>query len=290
MAMLLCAQVLPLGSLVIRMAAPSMATPWADIVTGEKAQRLTDASAAKTVLTVCSGGTLCTPLAVADGASSVGFMSHASYVLDDDGYPAFPLADSQATVNLRDAVSKDGTSPVSFFVHGTASTTLLGHVESFDVTSLSEYTRKLALERSGLNDEALVSAVWHRVVPGRVYFTDPISGSESWVAASDYTAATANPLAGANAELIRRLAARQPDLLRVGAAFADVSVDEVESCEVLGVDQLGFDLRTVTLDGAQDGEVRRVGFKMPPQNLEEALSLFMKLFQEVYERQQGWLE
>merc|ERR1712127_1086355 len=61
--------------------------------------------------------------------------------------------------------------------------------------------------------------------------------------------------AGANAELIRRLAARQPDLLRVGAAFADVSVDEVESCEVLGVDQLGFDLRTVTLDGAQDGEV-----------------------------------
>ena len=115
-------------------------------------------------------------------------------------------------------------------------------------------------------------------------------------------------------------------------------MDEVESCEVLGVDQLGFDLRTVTLDGAQDGEVaphlrpayatvapprpspahlltcspahllpapcytdtyvhahapaqvRRVGFKMPPQNLEEALSLFMKLFQETYERQQGWLE
>ena len=110
-------------------------------------------------------------------------------------------------------------------------------------------------------------------------------------------------------------------------------MNEVESCEVLGVDQLGFDLRTVTLDGTQDGEVaphlrptyatmapprpspahphtcspvpcsllhgpyvhahaqvRRVGFKMPPQNLEEALSLFMKLFQEVYERQQGWLE
>lgn len=110
------------------------------------------------------------------------------------------------------------------------------------------------------------------------------------MAASDYTSATANPLAGANGELIRRLAARQPDLLRVGAAFAEVSVDEVEACTVLGVDQLGFDLRTVTLDGAQEGEVRRVGFKMPPQNLEEALSLFMKLFQEVYERQQGWLE
>jgi len=286
MAMLLCAQLLPMGAMAIRMAVPSMVTPWADIVTGEKAQRLTDASAAKTVLTVCSGGTLCTPLA--EGGS--GFMSHASYVLDDDGFPAFPLADSQATVNLRDAVSKDGTSPVSFFVHGTASTTLLGRVETFDVTLLSEYTRKLALERSGLSDEALMSAAWRRVVPKRVYYTDPIRGSESWVAASDYTAATANPLAGANAELIQRMTSKQADLFRVGAAFADVSVDEIVSCEVLGVDQLGFDLRTVTLDGAQEGEVRRIGFKMPPQNLEEALSLFMKLFQETYERQQGWLE
>ena len=159
--MLLSAQLLPMGAMVIRMAAPSMVTPWADIVTGEKAQRLTDASAAKTVLTVCGGGTLCTPLA--EGA--VGFMSHASYVLDDDGFPAFPLVDSQATVNLRNAASKDGTSPVSFFVHGTASTTLLGHVESFDVTSLTEFTRKLAFERSGLSDEALASATWHHVVP-----------------------------------------------------------------------------------------------------------------------------
>jgi hypothetical protein len=36
-------------------------------------------------------------------------------------------------------------------------------------------------------------------------------------------------------------------------------------------------------------QVRRIGFKQPPQNMEDALSLFMKLFQEVYERQQGWL-
>jgi hypothetical protein len=224
--MLGCVQLLPMGAMAIRMAAPSMVTPWADIVTGEKAQRLTDASAAKTVLTVCGGGTLCTPMA----EGGVGFMSHASYVLDDDGCPAFPLPDSQASVNLRNAVSKDGTSPASFFVHGPASTTLLGHVESFDVTSLSEYTRKQALDRSGLSDEALMSAAWHRVVPERVYFADPVRGSESWVAASDYTEATANPLAGANSELIRRLAARPADLLRVGAAFADVSVavEEIE--------------------------------------------------------------
>ena len=33
----------------------------------------------------------------------------------------------------------------------------------------------------------------------------------------------------------------------------------------------------------------RVGFNMPPQNEEEALSLFMKLFQEAYERANGFM-
>ena len=41
--------------------ANGMVTPWADIVPGTDAQRLSDASAAKTVLTLCKGGTLCTP-------------------------------------------------------------------------------------------------------------------------------------------------------------------------------------------------------------------------------------
>ena len=218
-AMLGCVQLLPMGAMAIRMAAdPSMVTPWADIVTGEKALRLTDASAAKTVLTVCGGGTLCTPMA----EGGVGFMSHASYVLDDDGCPAFPLPDSQASVNLRNAVSKDGTRRRVLRARDGEHDAARPRGELR--TSLSEFTRKQALERSGLTDEALMSAAWHRVVPERVYFADPVRGSESWVAASDFSEATANPLAGANAELIRRLAARPADLLRVGAMFADVSV------------------------------------------------------------------
>ena len=42
--------------------------------------------------------------------------------------------------------------------------------------------------------------------------------------------------------------------------------------QVIGVDQLGFDLRVETVgNAAAGGDVRRVGFKLPPQNLEEAL-------------------
>ena len=60
---------------------------------------------------------------------------------------------------------------------------------------------------------------------------------------------------------------------------------------MLGVDQLGFVLRVETVgNAAAGGDVRRIGFKLPPQNLEEALSLFVKLFQESWERSEGYLE
>ena len=213
--------------------ANGMVTPWADIVPGTDAQRLSDASAAKTVLTLCKGGTLCTRLAVAEAADAEplrrGFLSHVSYVMDDEGFPCFPLADSLAAVNVRDTKKADGLAPASFFVHGTASTTLLGDVESFDVSTLSEYQLKLAAERSGMSEEVLTRTPWHRVVPQRVYYADPIRSSESWVAAGDYATSTANPLAAANAELIRRLSTKQLDLDRVAAALMGVPVDEVMS-------------------------------------------------------------
>lgn len=235
--------------------ANGMVTPWADIVPGADAKRLSDASAAKTVLTLCKGGTLCTRLAVAEAADAEplrrGFLSHVSYVMDDEGFPCFPLADSLAAVNVRDTKKADGLAPASFFVHGTASTTLLGDVESFDVSTLSEYQLKLAAERSGMSEEVLTRTPWHRVVPQRVYYADPIRSSESWVAAGDYATSTANPLAAANAELIRRLSTKQLDLDRVAAALMGVPVDEVQSCSVLGVDQLGFDLLAETSKGSE---------------------------------------
>ena len=74
---------------------------------------------------------------------------------------------------------------------------------------------------------------------------------------------------------------------RLAAQIVGVPTAEVVTSEVLGVDQLGFDVR---VDLAGGSELRRVGFNQPPQNLEEALSLFMKLFQEAWEREAGLLE
>jgi len=266
---------------------PASATPWADIA--PDAQRLTDASSAKTVLSVCSGGSLCTRLAV-DSVAGVGFPSHVGYVTDDEGCPLILLGDSQAATNVREAAATalDGKAPASFVAHNEASVALLGHLESYDPSDLSEFQLSQAAERAGIPADELQGAAWHRLVPERVHYADPRLGLEAWVAAQDCASAAPNPLAGVRADLLSKLATRQPDLDRLAAALAGVPPAEVARSEVITVDQLGFDLRVETTQGA--AELRRVGFKLPPQNLEEALSLFVKLFQEAYERQHGWLE
>ena len=108
-----------------------------------------------------------------------------------------------------------------------------------------------------------------------------------WSSASEYASATSNTLAEATASLQEKLKKRQPELDRLAAQIVGVQTAEVVTSEVLGVDQLGFDVR---VDLAGGSELRRVGFNQPPQNLEEALSLFMKLFQEAWERENGLLE
>ena len=41
--------------------------------------------------------------------------------------------------------------------------------------------------------------------------------------------------------------------------------------------------------GESEATTERVGLKVPPQNAEEAISAFTKLFQEAYARQNGWI-
>ena len=43
------------------------------------------------------------------------------------------------------------------------------------------------------------------------------------------------------------------------------------------------------MPSGERGSVMRVGFRVPPANEEEGVSLFMKLFQEAYEREKGWM-
>jgi len=57
--------------------------------------------------------------------------------------------------------------------------------------------------------------------------------------------------------------------------------------QILSVDPLGFDLAIGSGYGTGSSTLR-VGLKVGPQTREEAISIFSKLFQESYARQQGW--
>jgi len=70
--------------------------------------------------------------------------------------------------------------------------------------------------------------------------------------------------------------------------YAGVPEDAVVEAELLSVDQLGFDLR-MQLGPSAPTSSTRIGFRMPPGNEEEGISVFMKLFQEAYERQHGFM-
>lgn len=203
------------------MVMPTMKTPWADVA--PDATRLSDASSAKTVLTLCTGGTLGTAMQEAGGA---GFLSHVTYVSDEDGCPLFPLADSQAASNLRDADA------ATFLAHDTASVALLGNVQSYDVSELTPYQLSVASQSTGLSEEALAASEWHRLVPQRIHYTDPRLGVESWVAATEYAEATPNPLAATNGELLSKLKGKQAELNLFASLLEGVPADEVLSSEV----------------------------------------------------------
>ena len=74
------------------------------------------------------------------------------------------------------------------------------------------------------------------------------------------------------------------ELTRFAAVHGDRS--DVRACTVLSIDELGFDLGVI---GESEATTERVGLKVPPQNAEEAISAFTKLFQEAYARQNGWI-
>ena len=80
-----------------------------------------------------------------------------------------------------------------------------------------------------------------------------------------------------------------PGMCAVCSRWFAAQSDTIAEAELLGVDQLGFDLRA-KLNAAAPSTVMRIGFRMPPANEEEGISVFMKLFQEAYEREHGFMQ
>jgi hypothetical protein len=256
-------------------------------------RRLSDAQIARTVASVAPEAVLCTQLMIeGEGASASTFTSPAPFVVDETGCPLVPLYSAEAARNLQ------ACEHISFYARaprgGAAGASVVTLIGSIDANAPSEEVLgddqlKAVSQTTGETAEALAARQWVRVVPERVHVFDAVRNVEAWVAASDYADAQPNPLARAATTLLSKINDQHaPALRRFAAIYAGVPLGDLVSAELLSVDQSGFDMRIQMGEEAPPSLVR-AGFAQGPTNEEEATSLFMKLFQEAYERQNGFM-
>jgi len=276
-----------------RLAAPVVAVEsttaaWTDLT--DDAQRLTDAQMARTVGAVCVEGVLASRLRTPGEESSGSFPSYAPFFVDDSGCPIMPLDSAEVAGNL------EADSMATFYARaprGGASAqsvlTLVGKVEEYSVDEVTNDMLARVCETAGVSAEEIAKRSWRRLVPERVHLKDAVRGVEAWVPVAEYTTAEANPLAPAVTSLLSKInGLHKPALRRFAAVFTGVPIDDMSEAELLSVDQLGFDMRA-QLGPSAPVSTTRIGFRLPPGNEEEGISVFMKLFQEAYERQNGFM-
>jgi hypothetical protein len=250
-------------------------------------RRLTDAQIARTVALVAgSSGMLCTQVAPDIGAGEgANFPCPAPFIVDADGCPLMPIASKEALANLQH--SKTGT----FFARapkgGAAAesvVTLIGEVDAVAEADVGDAELRDISNLCGLPAETVAAYKWVRLSPSRVHVFDAVRNVEAWVPPAEYAEAEPNPLASASTNLLSKMNTQHaPALRRFAAVYSGVPPEDLAAAELLAVDQMGFDLR-VQLGPSAPVSLVRAGFKMPPANEEEGISVFMKLFQEAYER------
>jgi hypothetical protein len=227
-------------------------------------------------MAVCSEGVLCTRISAEPSGT---FTSAASFLMDAEGCPIMPVTSAEVKGNLaQDAAA-------TFYARGPAGgaaagsvVTLVGTMEAYATDQLSDADLARMQTVTGASVEDLAARSWRRLKVERLHLQDAVRNAEAWVPLSEYTTAEPNPLAPtANSLLAKINGKNQPALQRFAAAYTGAPIADGVMAEVVSVDQLGFDMRV-------GSDMRRLGFKQPPTNEEEGISLFMKLFQEAFEQ------
>jgi hypothetical protein len=220
------------------------------------------------------------------------FPTTAQFCVEKSGSVLTTVPSKEAATNLAESKR------VSFYAKAPAGgaaansvLSLFGTVEALNVDEdVSDADLMDISKATGESMEVLAAKPWVRLTPERVHIFDAVRSVESWIAVSEYTEAEANPLAPAARTLLNKLNSQHaPALKRFASVFAGVPAEDVSLAEIVSVDQMGFDLRLQLGPSAPPSTIRG-GFKMPPANAEEGTSLFMKLFQEAYERENGFMK
>ena len=245
---------------------------------------------ARTITHVCTSGTLCTT-SVMDDSKGAPFGSYVDHILDENGWPVLLLSEqSLHTMNIKHnpQVSLFCQLPRSQSAQATAAlsrVTVMGSVESIPAEALPPL--KLAFTLIHQYAEQIADSPkfsFFRIKPTKIYFSGGFGVMATWVDVQEYESSRPDVLAQEVTSMLSRInIEKQAELYLLCKHFLDLP--DVDVVNIQAIDRLGVDLRV------QEGEYTdeyRVAFRHSVNSAEDAKSEVMKLFQESWERENGF--
>eukprot|EP00596_Hydrurales_sp_CCMP1899_P001003 CAMPEP_0119043210 /NCGR_PEP_ID=MMETSP1177-20130426/19444_1 /TAXON_ID=2985 /ORGANISM="Ochromonas sp, Strain CCMP1899" /LENGTH=293 /DNA_ID=CAMNT_0007010861 /DNA_START=272 /DNA_END=1153 /DNA_ORIENTATION=- len=245
---------------------------------------------ARTITHVCTSGTLCTTSKM-DEIQGSPFGSYVDYILDMNGWPVMLL--SEQSVHTQNILENPQVSlfcqlPRSESAQAAAAlsrVTLVGKVEPIPVEELS--TIKLAFTLIHQYAEQIADSPkfsFKRIKPQKIYFSGGFGVMATWVEIDEYETARPDVLAAEVTSMLSRVnLEKQGELFLLCKHF--LNLDDVDVVRIQAIDRLGVDLR---VKAGEYTDEYRVGFRNPVNSAEDAKSEVMKLFQESWERDNGF--
>ena len=267
--------------------------------------RLSVEEKAKTVITVCSSGTLCTT-SNSDDIEGAPFGSFVDYVLDDEGNPILLMNEmSMHTMNIM----SNPTQPVTLFAQfsgkqakdgapqgqDVSRCSITGIVEKVDpdtAEDIDQIRMRYSITHS-YADQVMESPkfAFYRIKPIKVYFVGGFGVLAKWVPVEEYKDAASDILANEAASIVSRLNRDHPEDLQLTAEHL-LGCEDVEKIRVTSLDRLGMDIRVTTKGKGRRNKLNtdefRIGFRIPVISVEDAKSEILKVFQEAWEKGNGY--
>jgi len=267
--------------------------------------RLSVEEKAKTVISVCTSGTLCTS-STHDGIEGAPFGSFVDYVLDDEGNPILLMNEmSMHTLNI----ANDPNGMVTLFAQldgksggggGAGSPSRGQDVSRCSITgTISKIDPKEADDLNTIRMRYSISHAYadqvmdspkfafYRIIPSKVYFVGGFGVLAKWVPVEEYKHAAADILAKEASEIVAKLNRDHISDLTLTATHVMDCGQDIEKIRVTNLDRLGMDIR-VTTKGKRRNKLNtdefRIGFRIPVMSVEDAKSEVLKVFQEAWEK------
>lgn len=263
---------------------------------------------ARTVTSVCTSGTLCT-VSSHPGIEGAPFGSFVDYVLDDQGNPVLLMNEmSMHTINIEQA-SATGPALVTLFTQLSASTSsrtkgsqdvsrcsVTGRLEKIDPASAEDMdTIRMRYSLTHTYADQVMDSpkfAFYRLVPDKIYFVGGFGVLAKWVEPADYRLAAPDILAKEAGEIVERINRDHSEDLHLTAEYLLGVGTEIEKIRVTNVDRLGMDIRVTSQMGTRRNKLQtdefRIGFRIPVISVEDAKSEILKIFQEAWEKGNGF--